>query len=143
MVKYDCEVFGHMLYSPELSYNELYAIEADLIDELRSALEEIGAEHIDLSGLGDALRMQCVLYGYDEVVFHGLCDAIAAFLPRKVDGRLLFVHKDLSIVHLYCFANGGWKEAAVDISMKACRYAEDVAPAFIRPDIDGDPPDGE
>ncbi|UZP66799.1 hypothetical protein N1030_14450 [Desulfovibrio mangrovi] len=142
MAKHDCEVFGHMLYSSELSYNELYAIEADLIDELQAALERINAEHIDLVGLGDALRMQCVLTDYDEIVFHELCDAVAAFLPKKVQGRLLFVHKDLSIVHLYCFMDGGWKEAAVDISMKACRIGEEIEPAIMRTDLNGELPDG-
>ncbi len=121
MGMHDCEIFGHMLYSPDLSYNELYALEADLIDELRDALEQAGAEHVDLTAQGDALRMQCVLARYEEAAFHSLCDAVAAFLPKSVQGRLLCVHKDLHVVHLYCFLENGWKEAAMDISMRACR----------------------
>lgn len=134
MVKHNCELFGHMLYSPDISYNELYALEADLIDELHDALEKIGAEHIDLVGLGDALRVQCVLTEYSEPIFHDLCDTVAEFLPKKVLGRFLFVHKDLSVVHLYCFLENGWKEAAVDISMQACVIADKDPETVTLPD---------
>ncbi len=128
MAKHDCELFGHMLYSPDLSYSELYAIEADLIDEMHDALEQIGAEHIDLVGMGDALRIQCVLSEHDEPIFHDLCDAVARFLPATVQGRLLCVHKDLSVIHLYCFTGKGWKEATVDISMQNCLIGVETTP---------------
>ncbi len=121
MATYDCELFGHMLYSPELSYNELHELESDLIPALQTALTAAGAEHIDLLGQGDALRMQGVLPEHMEADFHALCDTIAAFLPPTVTGRLLFVHKDLAVLHLYLFTEKGWKEAALDVSMGICR----------------------
>lgn len=132
MASHNCELFGHIRYRSELSYNELYAIEADLIDELHAALSRLGADHIDLVGQGDALRAQCMFAEYDEALFHALCDAMAAFLPAsKVRGRLLFVHKDLAMIHLYCFHDTGWKEAIVDTSDAACVMGKDAVPLIV------------
>lgn len=123
MARHNCELFGHISYSAELTYNELYALEADLIDELQNALQGHSALHIDTVGTGDALRVQCVFAEYDEGQFHALCDDVAEAIPANVRARFLFVDKSLTVIHLYCFTNKGWKESALDISAEACAAA--------------------
>ncbi len=100
MAKFDCELFGHFVYGPELSYNDLLAREAELVDAIHGALDASGGEHIDFTPTGDALRVQA-------------CAAVAPLLRGDVEGRMLFVDKGLDLLHLYLLADGTWREAAL------------------------------
>ena len=120
MAKYDCELFIHISYSASLSYNELYAVEADLTDELQEGLAEHGAEHIDVVALGDSLRVQCVFLEYSQSAFHTLCDSVAGNLSEDVTARFLFIDKELGSAHLYCFKSKQWKERVLDLSPTEC-----------------------
>ena len=113
MAKFDCELFGHFVYGPELSYNDLLAREAELVDAIHAALDASGGEHIDFTPTGDALRVQCVFAHHEEAAFHTACAAVAPLLRGDVQGRMLFVDKGLDMLHLYLLADGRWRESGL------------------------------
>lgn len=113
MAKFDCELFGHFVYGPELSYNDLLAREAELMDAIHGALDANGGGHIDFAPTGDALRVQCVFARHEEAAFRTACAVVAPLLRGDVEGRMLFVDKGLDLLHLYLLADGRWREAAL------------------------------
>lgn len=120
MATFDCEVLGYVQYNPELSYAELIECEDELKEKLSEALHAHGAEHLDFFALDDGLRIQFVLSDYDESQLHGICDAVVPFFPIQTVARLYAIQKNLESSSLYQFANGGWKEAGIDISSGTC-----------------------
>ncbi|MGX7950250.1 hypothetical protein [Oleidesulfovibrio alaskensis] len=115
MAKYDCEMFGFFSYSPELSYNELYALEESFRSTLHDALAAHGADYMQYEPEGDALRVQCVFAGCEEEVFHAVCDTVVRSMSGHVHGRLLFVNKNLQELLVYRLQHTGWSEAAVSL----------------------------
>lgn len=114
--RYPCEMYGQIFYSPELSYNDLYAHERRLADELTEFLNANSAMHLDFTPDGDSLRFQCELDTYGEDIFHQLADGISAMLGEDIEGRLLFVDKaTLGVVHVYALKHDNWQEAAIGI----------------------------
>lgn len=113
MAKFDSELFGHFEYGPDLTYNDLLAREAELVDALNIALADAGGAHMDFTPTGDALRVQCVFARHEEESFHAACAAVAPLLRGNVEGRMLFVDKGLAALHLYLLADGCWKEASL------------------------------
>lgn len=114
--RYPCEMYGQLFYSPDLSYNDLYAHEHRLIDELTEFLNANRAAHLDFTPDGDSLRFQCELDNYAEDFFHGLADGIMAMLSPEIEGRILFVDKaTLGVVHVYAVGDKDWQEAAIGI----------------------------
>ncbi len=114
--RYPCEMYGQIFYSPELSYNDLYAHEHRLVDELTEFLNTNSAMHLDFTPDGDSLRFQCELDNYGEDLFHDLADGISAMLAEDIEGRLLFVDKaTLGVVHVYALGHEHWQEAAIGI----------------------------
>lgn len=132
MAKFDCELFGHFVYGPELSYNDLLAREAELVDAIHGALDASGGEHIDFTPTGDALRVQCVFAHHEETVFHAACAAVAPLLRSDVEGRMLFVDKGLDLLHLYQLAGGRWRESGLRLpsAREGLARHTDVDPAL-------------
>lgn len=116
MATYNCELFIHVRYSAELSYDELYEVEAKLTEELQQALEEHDAEHIDVVTQGDALRVQCVFAEYAEAAFRELCDSTAGCIKDSLSARFLFVDKDLESAHVYYFEDAAWEEVPLNLA---------------------------
>jgi hypothetical protein len=110
---YLCELFGHFAYSEDLSYHDLLEREAGLLEALEQTLRGHEAAHIDFTPAGDVLRMQCMFAKPDKALFHALCEEIAPLLAKDIEGRLLFVDKDLVRVNFYCLADSTWKEAVL------------------------------
>lgn len=115
MATYKTELFGHLVYSPELSYEDLLAREEEAKLLLQSVLLEHGAEFLNFEALGDTLRAQCVFSGGDEAFYQDICTAMSPVLRDGITGRLLFVDKDLEILHLYALADGKWQEAVLHV----------------------------
>lgn len=114
--RYPCEMYGQLFYSPEVSYNDLYAYEHRLVDDLTDFLNTHSAAHLDFTPDGDSLRFQCELDAYGEDLFHSLADGINGMINEEIEGRLLFVDKaTLGVVHVYALAHEKWQEAAVGI----------------------------
>ena len=107
---YLCELFGHFVYSQDLSYHDLLKREAGLLEALEGVLRGRDAAHIDFTPSGDVLRMQCMFPKPDEALFHAICEEIAPLLGEDIEGRLLFVDKNLSHAGFYCLAGSAWKE---------------------------------
>lgn len=120
MGRYECEVFGLINYSPDLSYDALYAEEERLLVELQDILDGLEAVHLDFWGSGDALQFQCALPEFDAPLLRSLCDEITALLKRKLHGklagRLLALDKHLSRVHIFYLYPGRWSEQGQDIT---------------------------
>lgn len=119
MALYHCELFGHFIYSLELSYNELLEREAVLLEALDDVLRGMDAAHIEFTPMGDALRVQCQLGKPNEELFHSAAEAIAPLLGQDVEGRLLFVDKDMTALSLYYMAHDSWKEARIELPTAA------------------------
>ena len=116
MATFDCEVFGYIQYNPELSYAELIECEETLKEGLTEVLHACGADHLDVFGLDDGLRIQFVLEEYGENALHEMCDAVAPVIPSGVTARMFAVQKKLEIAHLYHFEGEIWKESAINIA---------------------------
>ena len=116
MATFDCEVFGYIQYSSDLAYAELIECEEALKEGLTEAVHACGAEHLDIFGLDDGLRIQFVLEEYGENALHELCDAVAPLFPATVTARMFAVQKKLEVAHLYQFEEDSWKESAITIA---------------------------
>ncbi len=110
MSKYECEIFGLINYSPDLSYYELYAEEERLVCGLQEAFENRDAHHLDFWGAGDALQFQCALRDFELDIVRELCDETAALLEGGLRGRILTLDKHLSRVHVFYLHPKGWEE---------------------------------
>ena len=113
MARYKIELFGHIMYSPDLSYNDLLVREEEIKLTMQGILERAGADFIHFEALGDALRFQCVLPEEDDDNFSRICEALAPSMKNGLDGRMLLVDKDLDTLYYYTFVEGKWQEAAV------------------------------
>ncbi|MDL2316134.1 hypothetical protein LJC59_03525 [Desulfovibrio sp. OttesenSCG-928-A18] len=113
MAHYATELFIRCTYSLELSYDELLELEAELKLAVNALLERHEADFIHFEPLGDTMRVQCVFSNYDEQLFHSMCEGMAPHMDGRVEGRLLFVHKDLDTVHFYAVNNKKWRESRI------------------------------
>ncbi|MDR2669560.1 MAG: hypothetical protein LBC14_06380 [Desulfovibrio sp.] len=115
MARHDTEMFCRFAYSPELSYEALLALDTALKVELTAILGEGGGEFIHFEETGDALRVQCVFAVYDEELFHALCDRIAPLTDGRTEAGMLFVDKDLQLLHVYALHDNTWRECCVGL----------------------------
>ena len=113
MAQAQTEFFGYFIYGPDLTYEELLDREEALKKSLQSILAEIDADYIHFEADGDTLRVQCGLGAKNEDLFHDVCIKIAPFMQNGLDGRLLFVDKDLHMLHAYSLHKGKWQEAVI------------------------------
>ena len=115
MARHQCELFGVVLYGPDLSYQALYELEQQFIDRLREILEGAGAVHLDFWGAGDALQLQCSLGERDKATLHDICDEATAMLTGELRGRLVCVDKDLTAIDIFHLFPGNWEQEKVEI----------------------------
>ena len=113
MSAYQCELFGHFVYSEDLSYADLLERETDLMGAFDRLLRDMDAAHIDFTPTGDALRVQCMFADAEDALFHSVCDAAAPLLANDIKGKMLFVDKDLAHISMYYLEKSAWKEAAI------------------------------
>ena len=113
MAQTQTEFFGHFVYGPDLTYEELLAREEALKEALAAILAASGADYSHFEADGDSLRVQCGLTGQGEDLFHAVCDRIAPLMEKGLDGRLLFVDKALHALHAYSLHQGKWQEGVI------------------------------
>lgn len=111
MATYKTELFGHLIYSPELSYEELITREEEVKALIQEVLTGHGAEFLHFEALGDTLRTQCVFQDGDEDLYQDICEAVAPAMKGGIEARFLLVDKDLEILHFYALSGGRWQEA--------------------------------
>ncbi len=115
MARFECELFGLVQYSQELSYDELYEVENDLIKKIQEVLERNKAEHLDFWGAGDCLQFQCAFSEYDPKTLHTVFDETAGVLTDALKGRLFCFDKHLEDVCVVRISSGKWQETSKKI----------------------------
>jgi hypothetical protein len=120
------ELFGHVMYSPDLSYHDLLEREETLKLAIQEVLEKADGAFIHFEALGDMLRFQCVLPEERDEVFHRVCDGLAPHIRNGLDARLLLVDKDLDTLYFYALVMGKWQEAT--IALPSAGYLADAKP---------------
>ncbi len=113
MAQHASELFAHFVYSPEMSYHELLDKEEELKIFYSRLVEEHNGEFLHFEAVGDALRAQNVFADHDEERFHVFCDDLAPAMEGHVEGRLLFVSKELDFLHIYHLSDGQWQESTI------------------------------
>ncbi|THB67776.1 MAG: hypothetical protein D6E12_07930 [Desulfovibrio sp.] len=116
MAKYNCEVFGLISYSLEISYHDLYEVEETLMADLQEVLENLGGVHLDFWGYGDTLQLQCCFSEFDLDTLGAVCRDMAAKLPRDVNGKLVCVDKHLRNLQVYYLGEGQCQGVSLDIA---------------------------
>ena len=116
MAKYNCEVFGLIAYSLEISYHELYELEERLLAELQEVLEESGAVHLDFWGYGDTLQVQCSFGDFDVGALESVCQEIASLLPQDARARFVCVDKHLRTLQVFYLQNNQCEGVSIDIN---------------------------
>lgn len=114
-MQYKTEFFGHVVYSPELSYEDLLETEKAFQDAAMAILSEAGAQYINFNAFGDTLRVQCVFELFEEQLFHFICEAVAPMVDGKLEARFLFIDKELDNIAIYCIADKKWQENVLQI----------------------------
>jgi hypothetical protein len=117
MPKYRAELFGQLIYSPEISYEDLLPLEDELIIFVRQTLENVNARFISFEQEGDHTFFQCVFQNFDESFFASLGHMLKDKIKNKVEGKLFFVDKALSSVYFYALNNGALKTHKVTLPM--------------------------
>jgi hypothetical protein len=105
MAQFSYEMFGNMVYDEALTYEELIEREPMLMAELTDSLRDFGASHIDFRQLGDALYMQCAFTEQEESNFQHIADTVAKLAGQHMEGRLLFLCRDLDSMDCFFFVN--------------------------------------
>ena len=106
MAKYRYEMFGNLIYGEDLTYEELIGREQSLMTELTAFLQNKDASYIDFQPLGDALYVQCVFTGQDARNFEEVAAAMARLAGLHIEGRLVFLGRDLGRIYCFFFADG-------------------------------------
>jgi len=109
------EMFANFVYDQTLTYNELLEREAELVETMQTTFEDVGGAHVEFAPTGDALNVQCLFAEHDEGLFHAVCDAVSPMLRSDVEGRILFVDRNLGTLHLYLLADGVWREGVLRV----------------------------
>jgi hypothetical protein len=115
MARYAVEMFGHLVYSPELSYDDLLSLESDLMVGLTGIIAGQGGEFTHFEAMGDTMRVQCVFVEHGEKLFHSFCSELALLMDGNVEARVLFVDKDLDMLHVYTLNGGTWRECCISL----------------------------
>ena len=113
MVFLTSELFVQCMYSPDLSYETLHEREDALTAMLHTLFARFDARAISFTPDEDALQAQCEVPAHMENECHEFCEALAPLLEEGIEGRLLFVRKDLELISLYSIANGAWRECCM------------------------------
>lgn len=108
MNKFHCEMFGHFAYDEILSYHDLLEMEGRFIGIVQELLTQEGAEHVDFTPLGDELMVQCAFDTWSDELFQSLCSGLSQQMSPYIQGRLLFVDKHLTSLHVFHVNHERW-----------------------------------
>ena len=104
MPKYRAELFGQLIYSPEISYEDMLPLEEELILFVRQTLEHYHGQFISFDPEGDHTFFKCVFQTFDEDLFAALGQRLKDKISDKVEGKLFFVDKALASAY-FCALN--------------------------------------
>jgi hypothetical protein len=106
MPKYRTELFGQLIYSPEISYADLLPLEEELMLFVRQTLEQFDGQFISFEPEGDHTFFQCVFQGCADSLFTSIGQTLKEKIAGLVEGKLFFVDKALSAVYFYALNKG-------------------------------------
>jgi hypothetical protein len=111
MPKFRCELFGHIIFTEELSYAELLEKETRIKENLTELFSRTGFAHVHFTPTGDFLLVQGAAVEHDQEVFQEVCAELSQLLDEDVAARLLFVDRFLHSVFFYLLNNETWQES--------------------------------
>ncbi|MDL2314327.1 hypothetical protein LJC36_05040 [Desulfovibrio sp. OttesenSCG-928-C14] len=106
MPKYSTELFGQLVYAPEISYEDLISLEEENKVKVNGKLEAFQAQFIHFESEGDRTYFQCVFQGDDPEDFLKISSAFVDVATGMVECKILFVIKTLSAVHFFTISQG-------------------------------------
>lgn len=107
MPQFRTELFGQIIYDPEISYEDLLPLEEELTGLLTARLKEFRGRFITFESEGDRTYFQCLFQEFGEGMLAEINKALTAFTGGKsghggrIECKLLFVDKELSAVYFY------------------------------------------
>lgn len=129
MPKYRTELFGQLIYSPDISYEDLLPLEEDLMSHATEKLEAAKAHFIHFESEGDRTFFQCVFREFGEELFASVAKSLAVKTDGQVECKLFFVDKELSSVYFYALSKGRLKanKVALPVSGPIDKTLQDAA----------------
>lgn len=115
MPKYSTELFGQLIYAPEISYDDLLPLEEELTGLVTQTLEEHKAQFIHFESEGDRTFFQCVFRDFGEEFFGAIARTLAKRADGKVECKLFFVDKELGSAYFYALQKGKLKANKVTL----------------------------
>jgi hypothetical protein len=118
MPKFRTELFGQLIYDPEISYEDLLPLEEELINLVTARLEEFRGRFITFESEGDRAYFQCLFQDFGAAMFANISKSLKNLtvgkgglgglgdLGGRIEGKLLFVDKELSAVYFYTLNKG-------------------------------------
>ena len=115
MPKYSCELFGQIIYAPEISYDDLLPLEEALMALATETLEDQGAQFIHFESEGDRTFFQCIFREFGEDRFSSLARKLAPQADGRIEWKLFFVDKELGGALFYGIEKGKIKANKVTL----------------------------
>ncbi|MDR1125126.1 MAG: hypothetical protein LBM64_03570 [Deltaproteobacteria bacterium] len=112
MPKFRTELFGQFIYDPEISYEDLLPLEEELINLVTARLEEFRGRFITFESEGDRTYFQCLFQDFGAAMCADISKSLKTLTAGKggpggrIEGKLLFVDKELSGVCFYALNKG-------------------------------------
>ncbi|MDR2893392.1 MAG: hypothetical protein LBV80_09985 [Deltaproteobacteria bacterium] len=109
MPKNRTELFGQLVYAPEISYEDLLPLEEKLIAAVSEKLEAAKAKFVNFESEGDRTFFQCVFNEFGEEFFASLAAQIKKDMDARCECKLFFVDKELVAAYFYAINKGKLK----------------------------------
>ena len=93
MARYPCEMFAQFYYSPDLTYDELYRLEEELIQKMDIIFSEEGGIHLEFWPDSDSFAVQGQFDEFSRYKFDRMVEQIKTLLPLAVQSRILLVNR--------------------------------------------------
>lgn len=93
MPKYGTELFGQVIYAPEISYDDLLALEEEIKGFVTASLEAAGGEYLSFESEGDRTFFQCAFQSCDQAIMEALARTFAKRMDKQLESKLLFVER--------------------------------------------------
>ena len=109
MPKHRVEVFGQIIYAPEISYDDLLGLENEIVGLVSALLEDMRAEFIAFESEGDRTFFQCALQSCDREKAKSMAARLAEKIKDQWECKILFVDKMLFEHYFYALNQRGGK----------------------------------
>lgn len=101
MPKHRTELFGQFIYDPEISYDDLLALEEEVTAFISESLTKHGGSFISFEPEGDRTFFQCAFSEYSEKLFKDVCKTLRSKIGTQTECKLLFVDKMMQASYFF------------------------------------------